>query len=53
MEGCQEAAQLDLLAGAAHQSGLEFRHLGQERDLHGGGKHEAVDVEMDLSQDIL
>ena len=53
MEGGQEAAQLNLLTGPAHQSSLELRHLGQERDLDGGGEHEAVNVEMDLGQDIL
>ena len=53
MEGSQEAPKLDLLAGAAHQPGLELRHLGQERDLDGGGEDKAVDIKMNLSQDIL
>ena len=53
VEGSQEAPELDLLAGAAHQPGLELRHLGQERDLDCGGEDEAVDVEMNLSQNIL
>ena len=53
MEGSQEPPELDLLARAPHQPGLELRHLGQERDLDCGGEDEAVDVEMNLSEDVL
>ena len=53
LESRQEPPELNLLAGAGHQSGLQLCQLDEQDDLHLGRQFQSVHVEVNLGENVL